>query len=415
MACSAESCWIEKKKKEAKKSTHTWDSLGGFSSSLSGAAPSDAPGRFSPVPIPRRLARFSSRLALRISTCASSRRRRSSSGLKVLFALNWVRRCSGMYRSAMVATGRRSTTGYGCGRLGGGGKRRGASWPGRRPAAEAPGRKVRVRRQTREIKNQESAGIRNRAVAASSKRADVGCSLARWSSVLREAAMEDGGMEGLRGRVLFGESGKNLATVPSGKSPSSAQSTASPQLSVHTGQWASLAPHPAWVRVSGGRALIGGQGRGGGPAWPVFDVSSRAQTTQHCLGPWGFLLAHETASRWRFAQAIPCSPLPRSPAKRVNPGRRAPGLSTALQPPAAGPDRTIKQPGHLHLQQQKAHTTSKKCFFRRLWDRACTAILRKKSIHSLLHGARHGCCNSPSPARPPSPRHLHPPQGHLRQ
>lgn len=82
----------------------TCDSVGGFSSSLSGAAPREAPGRWSPVPIPRRLAKFSSRFALRISTCCSSRRRRSSSGLNVFFALNWVRRCSGMYRSAMIAT-----------------------------------------------------------------------------------------------------------------------------------------------------------------------------------------------------------------------------------------------------------------------------------------------------------------------
>lgn len=83
----------------------TCDSVGGFSSSLSGAAPREAPGRWSPVPMPRRLAKFSSRFALRISTCCSSRRRRSSSGLNVFLALNWVRRCSGMYRSAMVATG----------------------------------------------------------------------------------------------------------------------------------------------------------------------------------------------------------------------------------------------------------------------------------------------------------------------
>lgn len=80
----------------------TWDSVGAVSSSLSGAAPKEAPGRFSPVPMPRLLARFSSRLALRISTCCSSRRRRSSSGLNVFFALNCVRRCSGMYRSAML-------------------------------------------------------------------------------------------------------------------------------------------------------------------------------------------------------------------------------------------------------------------------------------------------------------------------
>lgn len=80
----------------------TWDSVGADSSSLSGAAPREAPGRFSPVPMPRRLAKFSSRFAFRISTCCSSRRRRSSSGLKVFFALNWVRRCSGMYRSAMM-------------------------------------------------------------------------------------------------------------------------------------------------------------------------------------------------------------------------------------------------------------------------------------------------------------------------
>lgn len=73
------------------------------SSSLSGAAPRAAPGWSLPA-IPRRFARFSSRFALRISTCCSSRRRRSSSGLKALFALNVVRRCSGMYLSAMVAT-----------------------------------------------------------------------------------------------------------------------------------------------------------------------------------------------------------------------------------------------------------------------------------------------------------------------
>lgn len=75
---------------------HTWDSVGGFSSSLSGAAPREAPGRLSPVPMPRRFAKFSSRFAFRISTCCSSRRRRSSSGLKVFFALNWVLLCSGM-------------------------------------------------------------------------------------------------------------------------------------------------------------------------------------------------------------------------------------------------------------------------------------------------------------------------------
>lgn len=53
--------------------------------------------------MPRRLAKFSSLFALRISTCCSSLRRRSSSGLKVLFALKLVRRCSGMYRSAIFA------------------------------------------------------------------------------------------------------------------------------------------------------------------------------------------------------------------------------------------------------------------------------------------------------------------------
>lgn len=73
------------------------------SSSLSGAAPRDAPGRSAPPPIPRRFARFSSRFARRISTCCSSRRRRSSSGLKALLALKVVRRCSGMYLSAIFA------------------------------------------------------------------------------------------------------------------------------------------------------------------------------------------------------------------------------------------------------------------------------------------------------------------------
>ncbi|KAI0969819.1 hypothetical protein F4678DRAFT_438277 [Xylaria arbuscula] len=60
--------------------------------------------------MPRRLARFSSRLAFRISTWASSRRRRSSSGLNVLLALYWLRRCSGMYLSDMVAAGWLSMT-----------------------------------------------------------------------------------------------------------------------------------------------------------------------------------------------------------------------------------------------------------------------------------------------------------------
>ena len=80
----------------------TCDSVGAVSSSLSGAAPREAPGRFSPLPIPRLLAKFSSRFALRISTCCSSRRRRSSSGLKVFFALKFVRRCSGINLSAMA-------------------------------------------------------------------------------------------------------------------------------------------------------------------------------------------------------------------------------------------------------------------------------------------------------------------------
>lgn len=79
----------------------TWLSMLPPSSSLSGAAPSEAPGWSRPA-IPRRFARFSSRFARRISTCCSSRRRRSSSGLKALFALKVVRRCSGMYLSAMV-------------------------------------------------------------------------------------------------------------------------------------------------------------------------------------------------------------------------------------------------------------------------------------------------------------------------
>jgi hypothetical protein len=73
------------------------------SSSLSGAAPSEAPGRSVLPAMPRRFARFSSRFARRISTCCSSRRRRSSSGLKALLALKVVRRCSGMYLSAMFA------------------------------------------------------------------------------------------------------------------------------------------------------------------------------------------------------------------------------------------------------------------------------------------------------------------------
>lgn len=73
------------------------------SSSLSGAAPKEAPSAPSPrLVIPRLFARFSSRFCFLISTCCSSRRRRSSSGLKVFFALNVVLRCSGMYRSAMV-------------------------------------------------------------------------------------------------------------------------------------------------------------------------------------------------------------------------------------------------------------------------------------------------------------------------
>jgi hypothetical protein len=80
----------------------TWLSMLPPSSSLSGAAPSEAPGWSRPE-IPRRFARFSSRFARRISTCCSSRRRRSSSGLKALFALKVVRRCSGMYLSAMLA------------------------------------------------------------------------------------------------------------------------------------------------------------------------------------------------------------------------------------------------------------------------------------------------------------------------
>jgi hypothetical protein len=91
----------------------TWASMfPASSSSLSGAAPREAPGALAWVPslavMPRRLARFSSRFALRISTCCSSRRRRSSSGLKEPLALNCVRRCSGMYRSAMVNVARRS-------------------------------------------------------------------------------------------------------------------------------------------------------------------------------------------------------------------------------------------------------------------------------------------------------------------
>ncbi len=53
--------------------------------------------------MPLLFARFSSRFAFRISTCCSSRRRRSSSGLKVFLALNCVRLCSGMNRSDIVA------------------------------------------------------------------------------------------------------------------------------------------------------------------------------------------------------------------------------------------------------------------------------------------------------------------------
>ena len=93
----------EHENSEREQSERTCDSVGAVSSSLSGAAPSEAPGRSAPVPMPRRLAKFSSRFAFRISTCCSSRRRRSSSGLNVFFALNCVRRCSGMYRSAIVA------------------------------------------------------------------------------------------------------------------------------------------------------------------------------------------------------------------------------------------------------------------------------------------------------------------------
>lgn len=102
------------RKNARKKSRLTWDSVGAVSSSLSGAAPREAPGLFSPVPIPRRLAKFSSLLALRISTCCSSLRRRSSSGLKVLFALKLVRRCSGMYRSAMVVVEMDADSGSDC-------------------------------------------------------------------------------------------------------------------------------------------------------------------------------------------------------------------------------------------------------------------------------------------------------------
>jgi hypothetical protein len=78
--------------------SRTCDSVGAVSSSLSGAAPRAAPRKDEPSPpvIPLRFARFSSRLAFLISTCCSSRRRLSSSGLNVPFALNCVRRCSGM-------------------------------------------------------------------------------------------------------------------------------------------------------------------------------------------------------------------------------------------------------------------------------------------------------------------------------
>jgi len=81
----------------------TWDSVGAVSSSLSGAAPREAPSLSPPMPL--RLAKFSSLFAFRISTCCSSRRRLSSSGLKVFLALNCVRRCSGMYRSAILSLG----------------------------------------------------------------------------------------------------------------------------------------------------------------------------------------------------------------------------------------------------------------------------------------------------------------------
>ena len=89
--------------RQARRGMRTCPSMLPPSSSLSGAAPSAAPGRSAPPPMPRRFARFSSRFARRISTCCSSRRRRSSSGLKALLALNVVRRCSGMYLSAMSA------------------------------------------------------------------------------------------------------------------------------------------------------------------------------------------------------------------------------------------------------------------------------------------------------------------------